>query len=336
MFSRLEGFESAMGLSSFRYAEEKSQADYFTREFPGMCGVGGQVYRLQDEHRFNNIAPEIRDVAEAYFTKYGIAWHQHSNHALSSQVACLNFLMPLARRPDLLAQLVQHAVGGDLPEMLAVEEGPDAEPWFVGFEWIGKADYLNEWPKSGRPTRGANVTSADAIVRFRQEGRSETLLIEWKYTEKYGAPTVPDGNLVRTGRYERIAFDPAGPIRSDLELALEDFYWEPFYQLLRQQMLAHRMEAEREDGTERVRVLHIAPSGNTGLTKVTSPRLRRFGDNAFRVFSSLLAQPDRFISRSTESLFAPLVAELAPTVEWARYLSDRYASLLASDGREAM
>lgn len=319
-----------MALQSFRKLEENGQTDYFTREFPSMCGVGGQGYRLQDEHKLNNIAPEIRDMAKKYFVKHGITWHKHSNHALSSQVACLNFLMPLARRPDLLAQLVQSAVGGDLPEMLSVEEGPDDVPWFVGFEWVGKADYLNEWRKSGGPTRGANVTSADAIVRFRQDGRSETLLIEWKYTENYGAPLAPAGNRVRIERYKHIAFDPAGPVRSDLGLKLEDFFWEPFYQLFRQQMLALRMEAEREDGTERVRVLHIAPSGNTRLTKVTSPQLQRFGDNAFRVFPSLLAQPDRFISRSTESLFAPIVADLAPTVEWAGYLSNRYSFLLKS------
>jgi len=35
-------------------------------------------------------------------------------------------------------------------------------------------------------------------------------------------------------------FAPNGPIRDDLNLKLEDFFWEPFYQLLRQQMLPSR------------------------------------------------------------------------------------------------
>lgn len=72
-----------------------------------------------------------------------------------------------------------------------VEKGPDGEPWFVGFEWIGRTDYLNEWLRTVSPKRGANVISADAVLRFRQAGRVETLLVEWQYTESYGAPPEP-------------------------------------------------------------------------------------------------------------------------------------------------
>ena len=74
--------------------------------------------------------------------------------------------------------------------MLPVEDGPDGEPWHVGLEWVDEHDYLSEWPAGKPPTRGANGTSADAIVRFRHEGRIETVLIEWKYTEAYGQAPV--------------------------------------------------------------------------------------------------------------------------------------------------
>jgi Restriction Endonuclease associating with ARP len=96
-----------------------------------------------------------------------------------------------------------------------------------------------------------------------------------------------------------------GPLRSDLQLKLEDFFYEPFYQLLRQQMLAFQMQEARDNGTDRVRVLHITPAGNRALKKVTPPALRRFGHNAFEVWKSLLVLPDDFVSRSTESLFTP-------------------------------
>ncbi|WP_348783659.1 hypothetical protein [Mesorhizobium sp. KR9-304] len=279
---------------------------------------------MPPDRRLSNLNPGIRDIAERYFTENAIAWHQHAAHGLSSQVACLNFFMPLATRPDVLARLVRSVVGGGLPEMLEVEKGPDGRPWFVGFEWIGRKDYLNEWPRTGSPKRGANVTSADAILRFRQAGRVETLLIEWKYTESYGTPPEPKRETERLRRYQSIAFAPFGPLRSDAGLKLTDLFWEPFYQLFRQQILAARMQSEQEDGTERVRVLHIAPAANKRLRRVTSPALRAFGDDAFTVYSGLLADPGSFISRSTEHAFAPLVADAPAGDSWADYIRRRY------------
>jgi hypothetical protein len=267
-----------------------------------------------------------------YFSRHKITWHQHRNHALSSQVCCLNFLAPLAEDRELLSQVIGGALGIDEPEMLEVEEGASGRPWFVGFEWIGRGNHLNEWPKRGAPTRGANVTSADAVVRFRARGRVETILIEWKYTESYGPPIPAKGNDTRTRRYESLAFssdqrDEVGPIRRDAGVALADFYFEPFYQLLRQQMLANEMERSREDGADVVRVLHLSPAGNIALHKVTSPAFQRFGDDAFAAFGATLARPDRFIGRTTEEVFGPLLRGAAAGSEWANYLLARYRFL---------
>ena len=234
--------------------------------------------------------------------------------------------MPLTSRAQLLARLVSAALGIPEPEMLPVEAGPDGQPWFVGFEWIGNADYLNEGGKDSKRTRGSNATSADAILRFRHGGRTEALLIEWKYGESYGSPIKEKGNATRVERYKDLIFAPNGPIRDDAGVKLEDFFWEPFYQLLRQQMLAFQMQKAREDGADRVSVLHIAPVANLALRKVTAPALRRFGDDAFAVFRSLLVRPEDFVSRSTESLFGPIVAKLGDD-EWASYLAHRYPFL---------
>jgi hypothetical protein len=272
-----------------------------------------------------NIAPAIRDDVQAYFGTHKITWHQHANHALSSQVCCLNFLAPLAHDPERLSILVGAALSIPAPEMIEVEDGPAGCPWFVGFEWIG-GDYLNEMGRSGVRTRGANATSADAVVKFRHAGRQETLLIEWKYTEKYGSPIPSKGNATRTTRYAGLAFAPEGPVKAGLDLTLSDFFYEPFYQLLRQQMLAYRMQRAREDGSERVRLLHISPRANVALKAVTAPSLRRFGADAASAFSSILVEPDDFIARSTESLFAPILAA-DPGGEWASYLLERYQFL---------
>jgi hypothetical protein len=319
-------------MTSFVPRERVAQSAYFERHLPtDVAGHGGSGYRLLPQHKALNLAPDIRDEAAVYFAAHGITWHQHANHALSSQVNCLNFLMPLATRPKLLAKVIGKALCTSSPVMLEVEAGPGGRPWFVGFEWIGRADYLNEGGKSGARTRGANATSADAVVRFKNEGRIETALIEWKYTESYGAPIPPGGNEVRLGRYSSLVFAPNGPIRADLGLAISDFFWEPFYQLLRQQMLAFQMQAAHENGAERVRVLHISASGNHALHKVTAPAFQRHGDDVFEVFRKFLVQPDAFSSSSIEAVFGTALSEVdEEDRSWANYLTDRYPLLTSA------
>jgi len=307
---------------SFESRERTRQSAWFEKNFAEAIGYEASLYRLVPASRDLNLAPSVRDDVVNYFKMHGITWHQHANHALSSQVCCLNFLAPLAHDPDTLSGLVGAALAMPAPEMLIVESGPSGSPWFVGFEWIG-GDYLNEAGKSGSRTRGANATSADAVVKFRHEGRQETLLIEWKYTEKYGAPIDPAGNLTRVARYEKLAFEPEGPVNAHLCLALTDFFYEPFYQLIREQMLACQMQKAREDGSERVRLLHISPAANIALKAVTAPALRRFGDDALAAFSRMLVRPEDFVACSTETLFRPLLAGSHGGV-WADYLLDRY------------
>ena len=316
-------------MTHFIPGERVAQSTYFAEHLPpGVAGHGGSEYRLLPEHKALNLAPGVRADAIAYFDAHGIAWHQHANHALSSQVSCLNFLMPLATQPRLLARVIGEALGVPLPTMLEIESGPDGRPWFVGFEWIGRADYLNEARKSGSRTRGAHATSADAIVRFELRGRIETVLIEWKYTESYGAPISPSGNVVRLGRYEGLVFAPTGPVHADQGLAISDFFWELLYQLLRQQLLAFQMQAAHEDGAERVRVLHISPSSNHALHAVTAPALRSRGNDVFEVFRKLLVRPDDFVSRSTTAVFGKTLSEAGEEARpWADYLLDRYSFL---------
>lgn len=320
-------------MNDFVRGQRSAQADWFAR-----AGIAADTttapWRLAE--RRQNLASSIQEAAETYFTRYGVTWHRHANHGLSSQVCCLNFLMPLAERPDALSRLVRQALRITPPRMLRVEPGPEGQDWFVGFEYTGDRDYLDEWPRDGRVTRGANATSADAVVMFEGEDGPETLLIEWKYTEAYGAPLEdrrrPDGtggNQTRLARYRDKAFAPDGPIRSDLGLSVEDFFWEPFYQLLRQQMLAWRMERAAK---ERVRVLHISPRGNKALHTVTSEAIGKVTSetDAFEAFKSLLEpQPDgvpRFVSTYAEDLFGPelLAGEADP---WAAYLLERYQFL---------
>jgi hypothetical protein len=253
----------------FIASQQDAQAQFFARTAPIDAIRPNERWRLLPGKRELNLAPSIRELMDGYFgPPRNIQWHTHAYHGLSSQVCCLNFFGPLANQPRLLSRIIGNALGIEPPLMLPIEQCPGEEMWFVGFEWTGHADYLNEWAKgASSATRGKNATSADAVVRFESGGETETLLIEWKYTEKYGAPIRPDGNATRALRYADKLFAPNGPIRADLDLTLEDFFWEPFYQLLRQQMLAWRMALAKEDGAHRVRVLHISPLTTGRFTK---------------------------------------------------------------------
>ena len=107
-------------------------------------------------------------------------------------------------------------------------------------------------------------------------------------------------------------------------------FYEPFYQFMRQQLLAHEMELAHELGAEAVSVLHIASAHNRDFQKVTSPALRELGNSATQVWKHLLRTPERFISVSTEELFGKFeLAAFPELAAWWRYLSARYRWLSA-------
>jgi hypothetical protein len=163
-------------------------------------------------------------------------------------------------------------------------------------------------------------------------------LIEWKYIESYShtrASDHPKGDPTRNNRYHNIWRRPHGPIDQTINLSLEDFYLEPWYQLLRQQMLAYHTELDPLSGYDHVSVLHISPSKNTSLRKVqgivfqdyakSTTRLQEAerGDR-FKVFHSLIAPEwqSRFYSISTENAFSCFDSETH--ILWLR---DRYPDL---------
>lgn len=303
----------------FKAAQLSAQIDYFVNH-AGLPADRRQGGKLKGKPRpfglpraGDNLFSGIESDAETYMRDNGVQWHDMRAHVLSSQVCCLNFLMPFSRKPKALADLMRPVFGADI-EVLPIE--PDR---YVAFEYIG-GDYLNESGGKARK-RGAGCTSADAAVKLRTVHGETIVLIEWKYTESYGAPIRDAESPKRAARYGAHFTD--GPVRDDLGLKLEDFYYEPFYQLMRQQMLAHCMEGKEAD---RVSVLHISPRANRKLHAVTSPALRQFGDDAFAVWPILLRQPDRFASVAIEDLFGRYQPSSADGLaDWKAYVSERYS-----------
>jgi len=261
-----------------------------------------------------------------------IQWHTYIGHGRSSQACCINFLAPMGRQPDILSHWIGSVLGIAPPKMLPVETGLDGEDWFVAFEYTGpgRIDYLGE--ANGKvPQRGANATAADAAVAFeRADGTREVILIEWKYTEEYRSHRLSkDANGTRPRRYRAIAFAPDGPIRSDLGLTLADFFYEPLYQLIRQQMLAFQIEKRPESGFDRARVLHLSPSGNHALHHLTAPAFRTLEGvdhvDAFSAYEATLFDPEAFIGRPIETAFASITD--MPEADWIPRLRERYPNL---------
>lgn len=302
--------------------------------------LGSRAHDVLLPHWDENLYEPIRASAIAYFGKR-IAWHRMRGHVLSSQICCLNVLMPFATRPAALAALLAPAFPGKTiaPVAIAGEAFADGAPCYVAFEWTGHGNYLGEVPEGARLTRGANSTSLDAMVLLDVDGRREMLLIEWKYTESYGPGlrdtmrVLPDGtemssNKVRQERYAEKLFAPHGPLKADAEFTLADLFYEPFYQFARQQMLAFQLEKpahrDKEGGAERVLVLHLAPRENIAFKRITARKLVDRGETACGVWQSLLESPDRFDSRHIDDLLATFDAQVAGMADWAAYIEARY------------
>lgn len=295
---------------------------------------------LPVEHAAENLPPEIRAEAIAWFAERGIHWHDGagenpSNHLCDSQVCCVNFLFPFGDQPEALKRLLL-PLYPHIDAMLPIEGGR-----YVSFEWIGARNYLGErvrppvvppnpspiWRDVDGRIRGANCTSTDAAVMFHcTDGRMQIVLIEWKYTESYGSfyCGVSKSGTDRTAIYRPFFEQEDSPLRRELIPSFEALFYEPFYQFMRQQFLVREMEMAHELGADVVSLLHISPARNLPFRRVTSPELQHLGESATGVWAKLV-KDDRFRAVSTEALFGEYLRETSPEMRgWGEYIQQRY------------
>jgi len=231
--------------------------------------------------------------------------------------------------PELLAGVFEHFYP-NMAEPLVIDKDlllANGSFPHVAFEWIGVHDYMGETKRKGSErTRGANFTSADFIFRFRRkDGGIQIVLGEWKYTEEYRR--LDKGIEVRKQNYH-CAFSKHGGV---FEQRGEDLYnalfFDPFYQLMRLQLLAQEMEFSREMDADIVSVLHICPEANREFRdRVTSPHLANVFPNkgTLEIWKELVPQ-DKFMSISVEDFLDTIVREAgADNREWVDYLKTRY------------
>ena len=250
---------------------------------------------------------------------------------VSSQVACVNFLLPLAGIPGALSSALR-ALDDDVLNVVSITYEGHTSP--VEFEWIGLGQSLE-----GGTTRGAQNTSIDAfLVAETTTGRKRAYLLEWKYVERYlsGRPEFKgDGARGETRRQRYAERYRASYSSFDPTPDLDEFLYEPFYQIMRQRLLADRMVQERELEIDEAKVVVVVPEQNWAYRTVsdgettTSPLLaKRFPrlETVEAVMRQALKNPDAQFDMVAPSSMLDALARRLPseTAEWACYWQKRY------------
>jgi len=225
---------------SLQMEEEFKQASF--RNSNGLNG-SGYFFNNSDE----NLHESIRVSAKTYFKENLIDWwsfnhtkYMPTSHMVSSQIQCLNHLFAYRKDKEAtlkLAQLFDPNIDDVLPTI------GDKDYGYIAFEFIYEnAKLLNEDDKGAK--RGAYCTSIDAFIIAERKGKKVLIPIEWKYTENYfdcrnKALEIGKGKT-RQKRYNQLI---ENSIQLNFVPILEKsvYYYEPFYELMRQTLLVEQM-----------------------------------------------------------------------------------------------
>lgn len=167
-------------------------------------------------------------------------------------------------------------------------------------------------------------------------------MIEWKYTEKYNEVSKAQGRegYNRLNIYRKFCepsicpldintiYSKLGQINDlDIDDVMNVFFYEPFYQLLREQLIAHEIEKNNKD-IDKVTLLHICSKNNYAFHhNITSPKLKNMfpRKTVIEIWKYLVRPKDRFKSTSPEELFQKYPQDKFPELEnWVKYISSRY------------
>ena len=198
------------------------------------------------------------------------------------------------------------------------------------FEWIGLGHSL-DLEVEPEVLRTLASTPSSSPKRYREEG------VPTCWSGKAVLEPDPEFRGIQ-GRpieiYQRYhspfsSFNPATvPI-------LDDFLYEPFYQIMRQRLLADRMVEEGELGVDEAKVVVVVPEGNWAYRTVTDGRTttssllaQRFPklETVETVMRASLKDPDAQFDMVAPAQLLDGVARSLPdeTVDWANYWRDRY------------
>lgn len=281
----------------------------------GMFKKKSYPFILKDSS--NNLLSQYKDTILEYFDKNEIAWWNGklTNHPLSSQAACINHLFPI--RNDKVAVLsVIKGVCPDIVDVLPITSDKYL-PAYIQLESVSDADHLNELSS----TRGSNCTSIDALIMgVHRDGRKILFPIEWKYVESYGNDDKAKGDkgVTRLSRYTDL-INNSSQLKS---ISHKVYYFEPFYQLMRQTLWAEQMVAHNDSETIKADDfihIHVIPTDNVDLLKKVYPYS---GLDMERTWRSHLKDQSKYKIVDPKVFLSPILSH--PYHDLIQYLDTRY------------
>jgi len=303
------------------------------------CKAGGKFMGKErdfvlSDRNFNLFKP-IREQAETYFKENVISWwggQRPTPHTLSSQMACLNHLYPIRNDKDEVLKIAQ-IICEDIVDVLEIKSDKFL-PAYIAFEAVSENDYLNECEKEQKPTRGSHCTSIDALIFAKHKnGKKYLLPIEWKYTEHYnntdksiedreGEPKETNGKgQERLSRYSDL-INNSDQLKKYDNYKSSVYFFEPFYQLMRQTLWAEQMIVHRnteEISAEDFIHAHIIPRENSDLLEKTYPCS---GKNMEATWRENLSDQSKYKIISPKELLGKINSE--KYADWKNYLEKRY------------
>jgi len=290
--------------SEYRQIEKKKQKNIFK-------GNGGGIYRIEDYKSnvinniqvphflvdpFLNLYDETREEIYKYFAQEKIKWWKvfndnklkqekayeftpddmPSRHLLSSQIACLNHLFPIRHDKESVLGIAK-IINPDFVDVLKIDSDKYF-PAYIQFEAVSEIDHLNEVkPPETKPPRGEFSTSVDALIYAVHKNEKKYLIpIEWKYTEEYEYSHAPvdysagGSGKTRLERYSEL-INNSSFLKSLPSYANSVYFFEPFYQLMRQTLWAEQMIKNNKDEiikADNFIHVHIIPKENKELLDI--------------------------------------------------------------------
>lgn len=298
--------------------------------FRGDKGGGsfnGTPYPFVLQDGKNNLYPSIVESALKYMTDNNITWwggSEPTGHILSSQIACFNHLFAFKNNKTAVLAIAQN-LNPDFLDVLPIES--DKDPQYIAFEVVSKNDHLNEQSAAQSAlTRGANSTSVDALIyALHKDGTRWIIPIEWKYTELYDPDdkSLGDAGKTRVKRYHDLIV-ASNYLKTEKQYH-SVYYFEPFYQLMRQTLWAEQMILHKD--TEVIKAdkflhVHVIPQENKSLL---DKKYKVSGLNLEATWRKQLLHPKLYHIISPKEFLAPaFLSNDAETEDLKNYLCTRY------------
>ncbi len=323
----------------FQLKQEVIQSELFKGKCGGQFNSAEYPYVLREEHRKENLYTDIADSAIKYFKENRIVWWRGkdglpTNHTLSSQVACLNHLFWI-RDNQKAATSVLKQIDKDFVTIKFPNSDLNSEN-YVEFELNGYDKSQGNLLGEKGSARGANTTSIDAAMLAMKDNKIILIFIEWKYVEHYhrriDALKAEPKYEVQKKTYKNLLLSDDSPIildkirnklNLDFDLAYQKFSVEPFYQLMRQTLLAWRLSCVKRYGAEDYLHIHVIPKDNKKLLLCkTSPEITEGYSDIRSAWAAQLKNPAKYIHMDPSELIGHAAFEYNKGLY--EYLNNRY------------